>query len=631
MDDDLSKKKLSYLPRRVPVDIEFQDLCFSVPQGRKGTKLILRNVNGHFRSGQLTAILGPSGAGKSTLLNILAGYKCSGATGSILINGEERNLKQFLKMSRYIMQEDLVQPLLTVYEAMMIAANLKLSKSLDLNEKTKAIDEILDLLRLNGTKNTKTNLLSGGEKKRLTIALELLNNPPVLFLDEPTTGLDDLSCSQCLGLLKLLAKGGRTVICSIHTPSAKLFSIFDNVYVVNAGQCVYQGFGPSIVPYLNNIGLVCPTTYNPADFMIEVCCGEYGNFQDKLVSTIENGHNTFHLKIVDREMEQMTEDISNDNDIDVHKNYIDTSPFRSTKYEQFVVLLKRMWLQMWRDKSALVLRIIIHIFLGLLVGNIYIGMGQDGSKTIFNFGFYFTCIIFFMYVPMMPVLLQFPTEVQLLKREHFNKWYSLGSYFLALTVSTIPVQCILGFVYLALVYLISDQPMELQRWTMFYLICMLTGIISESFGLLVATNLNIVNAMFVGPVAVVPLMLLAVYGFGSGAENIPILIRISMYFSYLRYSMEGLINVMLKDRPKLPCPETEEYCIFTDLKFFIKTMGMENTIFWLDIVVLIFCIILFRGAGYYLLRQRLTPNKTFMAIQYIGRFVKSHFNIAAQT
>lgn len=167
MDDDLlAKKKLSYLPRRVPVDIEFQDLCFSVPQGRKGTKLILRNVNGHFRSGQLTAILGPSGAGKSTLLNILAGYKCSGATGSILINGEERNLKQFLKMSRYIMQEDLVQPLLTVYEAMMIAANLKLSKSLDLNEKTKAIDEILDLLRLNGTKNTKTNLLSGGEKKK---------------------------------------------------------------------------------------------------------------------------------------------------------------------------------------------------------------------------------------------------------------------------------------------------------------------------------------------------------------------------------------------------------------------------------------------------------------------------------
>lgn len=134
--------------------------------------------------------------------------------------------------------------------------------------------------------------------------------------------------------------------------------------------------------------------------------------------------------------------------------------------------------------------------------------------------------------------------------------------------------------------------------------------------------------MFVGPVATVPLMLLAVYGFGSGAESIPFIIRISMYFSYLRYSMEGLITAMLRDRPNLSCPEEEEFCIFTDLNYFIRVMGMENTIFWVDITALVFCIILFRCIAYYLLRQRLSPNKTFLAIQYIGRFVKSHFNIA---
>lgn len=85
-----------------------------------------------------------------------------------------------------------------------------------------------------------------------------------------------------------------------------------------------------------------------------------------------------------------------------------------------------------------------------------------------------------------------PTEVQLLKREHFNRWYGLGSYFMALTCSTIPLQLLLGFLYLGLVYIISDQPLELYRWSMFYFICMLTGIISESLGLLIATNLNIV-------------------------------------------------------------------------------------------------------------------------------------------
>ncbi|XP_044749959.1 ATP-binding cassette sub-family G member 1-like [Coccinella septempunctata] len=624
----MANKNLTYFPTRPPVNIEFQDLSYAVPQGRKGTKLILRNVNGQFYSGQLTAILGPSGAGKSTLLNILAGYKCTGATGTVLINGEDRNLKKFRRLSRYIMQQDLVQPWLTVQEAMVVAANLKLNKEMSPQDKLLAIDDVLELLRLSSAKNTSTDRLSGGERKRLAIALELLNNPPVIFLDEPTTGLDDLSCSQCIALLKLLAKGGRTVICSIHTPSARLFNSFDNVYCVNNGQCVYHGYGPSVIPFLSNIGLDCPTTYNPADFLIEVCCGEYGDFQDKMVSCIENGHNCYDNKKPVKNVEQMIEEPVNENVKRQCSIYSDNNPVKRSATQQFVVLLLRMWLQMWRDKGGLALRVAVHTLLGLLVGSIYIGMGQDGSKTIFNFGFYFNCIIFFMYVPMMPVLLQFPTEVQLLKREHFNRWYGLGSYFMALTCSTIPLQLILGFLYLGLVYIISDQPMELYRWSMFYFICMLTAIISESLGLLIATNLNIVNAMFVGPVATVPLMLLAVYGFGSGAENIPFIIRVSMYFSYLRYSMEGLIDAMLRDRPNLPCPDDEEFCIFTDLNYFIRVMGMENTIFWVDIVALVFCILLFRGVGYYLLRQRLSPNKTFLAIQYIGRFVKSHFSIA---
>ncbi|KRT84531.1 ABC transporter ATP-binding protein [Oryctes borbonicus] len=187
-----------------------------------------------------------------------------------------------------------------------------------------------------------TDKLSGGERKRLSIALELINNPPIIFLDEPTTGLDDLASAQCIALLKSLSHGGRTIICSVHTPSARLFAQFDQAYVLADGMCVYQGYGPNLVEYLENIGLICPTHYNPADFMIEVCCGEYGNYADKLASMA----NTQFMLTCESSYERGT-------------TYDDTSTFScNTNHEvsfmfQFRTLLFRMWKQMLRDKVTI--------------------------------------------------------------------------------------------------------------------------------------------------------------------------------------------------------------------------------------------------------------------------------------
>lgn len=131
-------------------------------------------------------------------------------------------------------------------------------------------------------------------------------------------------------------------------------------------------------------------------------------------------------------------------------------------------------------------------FLGLVVGGIYQGIGNDATKALFNFGFCFTVTIAFMYIPLMPVLLQFPSEVQLLKREHFNRWFRIGPYYLAMIMAKLPMQIGLAVGYITMIYLLSDQPLEFHRMQMFYCISILIALTSESLGVLIASRLSLI-------------------------------------------------------------------------------------------------------------------------------------------
>uniref|UniRef100_A0A1B6DXP5 ABC transporter domain-containing protein n=1 Tax=Clastoptera arizonana TaxID=38151 RepID=A0A1B6DXP5_9HEMI len=264
--------KEHHFPKRPALDLSFKDVTFTVQTWNRFkcvSKEILHGVSGEFRSGELTGIMGPSGAGKSTLLNTLAGFSVRGSGGSVLVNGQDRkevSLEHYLRVSCYIQQDDELRPLLSVRESMMLASHLKLGFSIAYKDRKQQIVDLLTMLGLGIHSNTLTKNLSGGQKKRLSIALELITNPPIIFLDEPTTGLDSSATSSCMALLKDLAREGRTVICTIHQPSALLFEMLDHLYAVAAGKCIYQGPVQNVVPHLKELGLVCPPYHNPADF-----------------------------------------------------------------------------------------------------------------------------------------------------------------------------------------------------------------------------------------------------------------------------------------------------------------------------------------------------------------------------
>ncbi|XP_008551030.1 ATP-binding cassette subfamily G member 4 [Microplitis demolitor] len=678
----IQPKTITHLPKRPPVDLAFTDLTYKVREGRKGNeKTILKSVSGRLRSGELTAIMGPSGAGKSTLLNILTGYKSSGMEGSITMNGNERNLSTFRKLSAYIMQDNQLHGNLTVEEAMKVAASLKLSSKIDKAEKEELIQEILETLGLAEHRRTMTSNLSGGQKKRLSIALELVNNPPIMFFDEPTSGLDSSSCFQCISLLKTLARGGRTIICTIHQPSARLFEMFDALYTLAEGQCVYQGSTSQLVPFLRYQGLNCPSYHNPASFIIEVACGEYGDNISTMVNAIKNGKHdirdgypfpdsksdnlnnahqgvngltkdekspglhevipitdkndasnikekypekteslnlkdnhpnggvipTYATNDISKHELVITVDEKKDN-IDVNTSLLDETMVHTPKryptseLTQFWIVLKRTLLFSRRDWTLMYLRLFAHILVGLLIGALYYDIGNDGGKVLSNLGFLFFNMLFLMYTSMTITILSFPLEMPVLMKENFNRWYSLKSYYLAITISDLPFQTIFCMMYLCIVYFLTSQPLDAMRFSMFVGACLLISYVAQSVGLVVGAAMNVQNGVFLAPVMSVPFLLFS--GFFVSFDAIPVYLRWITYLSYIRYGFEGTALATYGfSRSKLKC--FQPYCHFKEPTTTLEELDMLDADFTLDILALILIFLVLRIAAYLFLRWKL--------------------------
>nr|KAF7404466.1 hypothetical protein H0235_015160 [Vespula pensylvanica] len=588
------------------IDIEFFYLIYEVQNGfRDSKKQILKGINGFFKSGEMTAIMGLSGAGKSTLLNILTGFKQDKSLkGKInYINNERNNItwNEHKKYSCYISQNDHLPNLFTVNEAMTISANLKIDRNLNRKAKQILIDEILDTLDLTKTKNTRTNELSGGQKKRLSIALELVTNPSVMYLDEPTTGLDSYFSLQCVKMLQKLAKGSRTIICTIHQPSALIFEMFDHLYLLADGRCMYEGAPQSIVQYFANLDLHCPKYYNPADYMIEIVNNEYGNFSDQLVAAIECNKAVWRANSSEKSATIVEDKDTPDYNEEEKRTLWIKAP---SEFKKFLILLDRYFVQFHRNWTILYLKLYIYFLVGIFLGLFFKDANVDCHKIIKNIKYLVIVTIFLSYTNIMPAISKISSDLAILKKEQFNNWYQLRTYYLALLIANMPVQLFCTLTFSSISYFLSNQPFEWNRFFMFFGIAILTNFIADSLGFIIGILLNPVNGIFTSSV-IIGIFLL----FEGGIilfNHMPKYLYYFSYFNYFKYSFEGLIqSIYGYNREKLNISIDLAYCLSQSPQIVFRELEMEDDKYWLNLLILITFFIFYRIVGYYVLKRNL--------------------------
>lgn len=250
-----------------------------------GGKMILQPSSGFAQSGMLTGLMGSSGAGKSTLLDLLSGRIrwTSRVSGEVRLNGIllASSPRAFSRHVTYVQQADHLNPALTVVETVRYSAALRLP-DLTADEREARVQAVLAELGLSHVQNTRVGNermrgLSGGEKRRLSVAVELIVQPDVLFLDEPTSGLDSASSSALLRTLRAIAHGSaiappRCVIMSLHQPSSDCFRMLDSVIFLTRGSLVFNNSPDGVADFLAEIGAPIPRYFNPADALMDVIC-----------------------------------------------------------------------------------------------------------------------------------------------------------------------------------------------------------------------------------------------------------------------------------------------------------------------------------------------------------------------
>nr|XP_043621753.1 ABC transporter G family member 1-like isoform X2 [Erigeron canadensis] len=476
------------------VNLTWEDLWVTVPDAKNGgNRSILQGVTGYARPGEILAIMGPSGSGKSTLLDALAGRLDSKTrqSGDILVNGIKKTLAY--GTSAYVTQDDTLMTTLTVRESVYYSAQLQLPDFMSKADKKERAESTIREMGLQDSMDTRiggwgAKGLSGGQKRRVSICIEILTRPNLLFLDEPTSGLDSAASYYVMSrIAKLDQHEGRTIIASIHQPCSEVFELFHNLCLLSSGRTIYFGPTRSANEFFAINGFPCPSFQNPSDHFLRTINKDFDEDIEQGYTERKHTEEVIDTLIDSYKSSAIFQEVNNrvseickkgDETLEEKKNHASFST-------QSLVLTKRSLINMNRDLGYYWLRLGIYIVLSLGLGTIFYDVGSTYSSIQARSSMLMFVVSFltFMTIGGFP---SFVEDMKVFERERLNGHYSTGSFVIANTISSTPFLLLVSVIPGSLAYYLTGLHTGLDHFAYYTSILFSSMLLVESLMMIVA-------------------------------------------------------------------------------------------------------------------------------------------------
>uniref|UniRef100_A0A673W0S9 ATP-binding cassette, sub-family G (WHITE), member 2a n=1 Tax=Salmo trutta TaxID=8032 RepID=A0A673W0S9_SALTR len=581
------------------------------------TKDILVDLNGLMKPG-LNAIMGATGSGKSSFLDVLAARKDpAGLAGEVLIDGAPQPAN-FKCLSGYVVQDDVVMGTLTVRENFRFSAALRLPSSVSQKEKEDKVNRLIKELGLTKVADSRVGTqlirgISGGERKRTNIGMELIIDPPVLFLDEPTTGLDASTANSVLLLLKRMSSHGRTIILSIHQPRYSIYRLFDSLTLLVSGKQVYHGPAQSALDYFSNIGYTCEPHNNPADFFLDVINGDstaisghpMGDIFYRVTSSRQNIED--HLVQEYRGSQYYGESKAQLERITMNREYSVKTPSRTITYNtsfstQFRWVLKRTFTNLILNPQTSFAQVLT-VFLAVIVGAIFFGVKNDQSGLQNRMGalFFITTNQCFSSVSSAEL---FITERKLFIHEYISGYYRVSVYFLCKLLSDIiTLRTLPAILFSCVAYFMIGFKATVEAFFLFMLTVALVAYTATAMTMAISADQSVVAiANIFMTIAFVFMMI-----FSGLLVNLPSIVEWLAWFQYLSIPRYGLTALQINEFVGLqlcgdiPLNSTLPPGMTCTGEDFLKNQGIDYTAWglWQNHVALAIMTVIFLAIAYF--------------------------------